>query len=699
MSEIIKQGNLSIDSENMFPIIKKWLYSDRDIFYRELISNGCDAITKLKKLELMGETELPADYKPRIDVAVSPHERTITVSDNGLGMSASEIEEYINRIAFSGAKAFLDTYKDKTNEDQLIGHFGLGFYSAFMVPDSVTIETKSWDPTKPAVFWESDGGQTFEMSRSDRSEVGTTVTLHVNEDSVEFCNEYRAREVLQKYCSFMPVEIYLKNADEDLPKPGSRQTEEQTYEEMAEELLESAEKKAAADEEPKEVPINETDPLWNRSANDLTDEDYKKFYRTTFNDYKEPIFWIHLNMDYPFRLKGILYFPRLTSEYDSIEGVIKLYNNQVFVADNIKEVIPEYLLILKGVIDCPDLPLNVSRSALQNDGFVKKISEYITKKVADKLSGMYKTDQENYEKCWEDLAPFVKYGYIRDEKFREKIADFILYKNLNDEFVTLKECIEVIKYENADAPEQPEVIDANIEFDEETGETRAKDAADEGGAAAEDAPEDAPSDLEEPEEKTIYYVSNARAQTQYIQMFKDAGKEAVYLDTYIDPSFITYVEQFNEGLHFACIDSVLDEDLRDDFDADDESFKENAEKLTETFKKALDREDLAVSVEMLKDESIAAMITKSEDSRRLDEMMRRYGQRRDMGDYGRTLVLNAKHPLVQYILEHGEEEQASEFCEQLYDLALMAHGPLPAERMSGFVQRSNRIMMELMKNN
>ena len=666
MSDIIKQGNLSIDSENMFPIIKKWLYSDRDIFYRERISNGCDAITKRKKLALMGETELPEDYKPRIDVVVSPHERTITISDNGLGMSANEIEEYINRIAFSGARDFLETYKDKTNEDQIIGHFGLGFYSAFMVSDSVTIETKSWDPTQPAVFWESDGGQAFEMSRSDRAEVGTTVMLHVNEDSVEFCNEYRAREVLQKYCSFMPFEIYLKNADDALPKPGSRQTEE----EMLDELVENAEKAAeeGETEEPKEVPVNETDPLWNRNANDLTDEDYKKFYRMTFNDYKEPIFWIHLNMDYPFRLKGILYFPRLTSEYDSIEGVIKLYNNQVFVADNIKEVIPEYLLILKGVIDCPDLPLNVSRSALQNDGFVKKISDYITKKVADKLSGMYKTDLENYEKAWDDLAPFVKYGYIRDEKFREKIADFILYKNLNDEYMTLKECIEVIKYENSDAPEE------------------------------EAAAEETSSDLEEPEEKTIYYVSDPRTQTQYIQMFKDAGKEAVYLNTYIDPTFLGYVEQFHEGLRFACIDSALDEDLREEFDAENEDFKANAEKLTDTFKKALGRDELSVSVEMLKDEGIAAMITKSEDSRRMDEMMRRYGQHQDMGDYGRTLVLNAKHPLVQYILEHGETENASAFCEQLYDLALMAHGPLPADRLNAFVQRSNRIMTQLTQN-
>ena len=583
----MERGPLSINSENMFPIIKKWLYSDHDIFYRELISNGCDAITKLKKLDIIGETELPEDYKPRIDVVVSAADKTITVTDNGLGMSAAEVDEYINRIAFSGARDFLETYKDKTNEDQIIGHFGLGFYSAFMVADSVTIDTKSWKADEPAVFWSSEGGQQYEMSTSDRAEVGSTITLYLNEDSLEFANEYRAKEVLMKYCAFMPFEIYLTNADRELVK---EKKEPESYDEMAEDLLDSAEERVKKDEENAPQPVNETDPLWNRTPKDCSDEEYKKFYRTTFNDYKEPIFWIHLNMDYPFRLKGILYFPRITSEYDSIEGTIKLYNNQVFVADNIKEVIPEYLLILKGVIDCPDLPLNVSRSALQNDGFVKKISEYITKKVADKLSGMFKTDRENYEKAWDDIAPFVKFGYIRDEKFREKIEDFILYKDLNGDYLTLDQ----LAGGKEDALEE--------KSEDAAAEAEAPAADEDGGAVDEDA--DAAG-----KETTVFYVSNEKTQIQYIDMFRSAGKTAVYLGTYIDPNFIQTMEMNREGLRFAGIDTALDSDFREELDEEDEAYKADSEKLSAVFRKALSDAGLAVSAQRLKDNDIASMIT------------------------------------------------------------------------------------------
>ncbi len=635
-----KQGNLSINSENIFPIIKKWLYSDHDIFYRELVSNGCDAITKLQKLEVMGEYRLPEGYQPRIDVVVNPEERTIAITDNGIGMTFTEVDEYINQIAFSGAKDFLEKYKGKASEDQIIGHFGLGFYSAFMVSDRVTIETKSWQADAPAVFWESEGGTEFAMDTCDREEVGTTITLYVNEDSLEFVNEYRAKEVLAKYCSFMPVEIYLTNAN--APEEPAADDTIIDVDENGQEIT---------PEKPAKAPINDTNPLWNKAPMDCTDEDYKTFYRTVFHDYREPLFWIHLNMDYPFRLKGILYFPKIANEYDSLEGTIKLYNTQVFIADNIKEVIPEFLMLLKGVIDCPDLPLNVSRSALQNDGFVKKISDYITKKVADRLSAMCKTDKTNYEKYWDDISPFIKFGYIRDEKFRDRIKDYMLFKNLEGKYLTLPECLEANK------------------------DVRAN---------------------------TVFYISDAKKQSQYIRMFQDAGLDAVYLTHNIDTPFVSYVEQGQEDLHFVSVDAELDDIFKEQVAEDDEAFKANAETLTGIFRQALENETLTVQVEKLKNEGIAAMITKSEEAKRMEEMFKRYTSpdkdvEDSFGGYGQALVLNANHPLVQYIVAHTDLEQAPLFAKQLYDLALLSHAPLSPARMSDFIQRSNEIMMLLTK--
>ncbi len=636
-----KHGSLSINSENIFPIIKKWLYSDHDIFYRELISNGCDAITKLKKLDMMGEYTLPNDYKAKIQVVVDPANKTLKFIDNGLGMTADEVEEYINQIAFSGATDFISKYKDKTNDDQIIGHFGLGFYSAFMVADEVHIDTLSYQDGAQAVHWECDGGTEFSMTDGDRAEVGTEITLFLNEDVLEFCNEYKAREVIKKYCSFMPTEIYLVKADDKEKEP---------------ELL------------------NETQPLWTKSASECTKEDYLEFYRKVFMDYKEPLFWIHLNMDYPFNLKGILYFPKINMEYESIEGTIKLYNNQVFIADNIKEVIPEFLLLLKGVIDCPDLPLNVSRSALQNDGFVRKISEYITKKVADKLSGMCKTEKEEYEKYWDDISPFIKFGCLRDDKFCEKMTDYILFKNLDGKYMTLPECLEVKPIDVED--EEADTIEDSVE------EAEAADADD----AA--------------KEKVIYYVTDEVQQSQYINMFRQAKMDAVILNHNIDQPFVSQLEAKNEGIKFMRIDA----DLTDSFMSKtskkaQEEMKAQAEALQKIFKKALKKENITVKVEKLKNKKISSMITVSEEARRMQDMMRMYamnGMGADMfGNEGETLVLNANHPLVQYILANQEGKNTKMFCEQLYDLAKLQHAPLDGEAMTRFVQRSNDIMCAL----
>ena len=659
-----KKGSLSITSENIFPVIKKWLYSDHDIFYRELISNGCDAITKLKKLELMGEYEKPEEVEYKIQVSVNPTDKTITIEDNGLGMTEEEIDKYIKQIAFSGVQDFMEKYKDKANEDQIIGHFGLGFYSAFMVADKVEINSLSYQKDAKPVHWESEGGINFEMTEGDKAEVGTSIKLYLNEESTEFANEYRAREVIEKYCAFMPVNIFLKNETAE-PEYETIEKDELTDKDT---VVETVIEPAKTEEKEKEdgtketvevepsrekykilkrpVALNDTNPLWNKHPNECTDEQYKDFYRKVFRDYKEPLFWIHLNMDYPFNLKGILYFPKINMEYDSLEGTIKLYNNQVFIADNIKEVIPEFLMLLKGVIDCPDLPLNVSRSALQNDGFVKKISDYITKKVADKLSGMCKTDRENYEKYWDDIAPFIKYGYIKDEKFAEKMGDYILYKNLEGKYLTLNDCLEENK---------------------------------------------------EKHENTIFYVTNEKEQSQYINMFKEEGIDAVIMPAAIDNPFISHVEQKHEGLKFLRIDTDLNASFKEEVKEDDEAFKKTSEELTEVFKKALNNDKLDIKVEKMKNASVASMITVSEETRRMQDMMKMYSMGgMDMsafGATGETLVLNANHPLVKYVLEHKDGENTAKICEQLYDLASLAHGQLSPERMTGFVNRSNDIMM------
>ena len=686
-----KSGSLSINSENIFPIIKKWLYSDHDIFYRELISNGCDAVTKLKKLDMMGEYSLPEGYRARIDVVVDPEKKTLTFIDNGLGMTADEVEEYINQIAFSGATDFIEKYKDKSNSDQIIGHFGLGFYSAFMVADEVHIDTLSYKEGATPVHWECDGGTEFSMEDGDKAEVGTRITLFLNEDCLEFCNEYKAREAVKKYCSFMPVEIFLSKADTKETQI-VKESEKLEDDEVIEEIL-PEKKEGEEDKEPEEKKykikkrpelMNETTPLWVKHPNDCTKEDYQEFYRKVFHDYKEPLFWIHLNMDYPFNLKGILYFPKINMEYESIEGTIKLYNNQVFIADNIKEVIPEFLLLLKGVIDCPDLPLNVSRSALQNDGFVKKISEYITKKVADKLAGMCKTEKEEYDKYWDDIGPFIKFGCLKDDKFCEKMNDYILFKNLDGKYLTLPECLEtkpVDGEENA-VDENGEKVEAEVVTEE----------ADTGEADTE----------EEKKEKTIYYVTDEQQQSQYISMFKAAKMDAVILTHNIDQPFISQLESKNEGVHFMRIDADVTDTMKAKTSKKtQEELDKQAESLGTILKKALKNDKLTVKVEKLKNKKIASMITLSEESRRMQDMMKMYSMPgMDMGNFGNegeTLILNANHPLVQYVSEHQEGENVKMICEQLYDLAKLQHAPLNPDEMTRFISRSNDIMMMLAK--
>ncbi|MBO5474549.1 MAG: molecular chaperone HtpG [Lachnospiraceae bacterium] len=689
-----KHGNLSINSDNIFPIIKKWLYSDHDIFFRELISNGCDAITKLKKLDMMGEYTLPGDYKAKVQVIVNPEKKTLKVIDNGIGMTAEEVEEYINQIAFSGATDFIEKYKDKANDDQIIGHFGLGFYSAFMVADEVHIDTLSYKDGAQAVHWECDGGTEFDMEEGTRTEVGTEITLFINEDCLEFCNEYKAREVIQKYCSFMPTEIYLSKADTketQIIKAEEKLDTDEVIEEIAKEKEED-EQKLKIKKRPELM--NDTHPLWAKHPNECTREEYLEFYRKVFHDYKEPLFWIHLNMDYPFNMKGILYFPKINMEYESIEGTIKLYNNQVFIADNIKEVIPEFLLLLKGVIDCPDLPLNVSRSALQNDGFVKKISEYITKKVADKLSGMCKTEKEEYEKYWDDISPFIKFGCLKDDKFCEKMTDYILFKNLDGVYMTLPECLEVNKTDPDEAGEN--AVDEN-------GEKVEAEVVDENGEAV--SGEDGDASEEEKKEKVIYYVTDEKQQSQYINMFKAAKMDAVILTHNIDQPFVSQLEAKNEGIKFQRIDA----DLTDVFKAKtskkaEKEMEEQAEAVSKLMKKVLKKDAIKIKVEKLKNKKIASMITLSEESRRMQDMMKMYAMQgmggMDMGMFGKegeTLILNANHPLVQYVLEHQDGENVKMICEQLYDLALLQQAPLEPEAMTKFVARSNDIMMLLTK--
>ena len=668
MSMAAERGSLSINSENIFPIIKKWLYSDHDIFFRELISNGCDAITKLKKLEVMGEVQLPDDNEWKIQVSVNPEEKTITFIDNGIGMTADEVKQYINQIAFSGAQAFMEKYKDKANEDQIIGHFGLGFYSAFMVAHKVTIDTLSWQPGATAVHWESEEGVEFEMGDGDYAERGTKITLYLNEDSYEFSNEYRAKEVIEKYCSFMPVAIYFNNElAEEKAEDVAETAEDATLED-------SVEGEAKEDKGPK--PVNNPNPLWNKHPNDCSEEEYKQFYRDVFMDYKEPLFWIHLNMDYPFNLKGILYFPKINTEYDNLEGTIKLYSNQVFIADNIKEVIPEFLLLLKGVIDCPDLPLNVSRSALQNDGFVKKISDYITKKVADKLTGMYKLERESYEKFWDDISPFIKFGCLKDEKFREKMKNAMIFKNLEGKYISLKEYVDAAKAAagTTETEVEPEQTVENAD-----------------GTPAEE---------KEEKKDVVYYVTDEKQQSQYINMFKDAGLDAIFLTHNIDQPFISQLEYENKEIRFQRIDADLTDTFKAEETQDEETVKAFAEAVTELVKKTLGKEKLVVQVENLKNEKVASMITLSEESRRMRDMMKMYGAGMNMdmfGGEGEKLVLNANHPLVKYLYENKEAENAVTICEQLYDLALLAHKPLEPEAMTKFIERSNQIMMILTK--
>ncbi len=721
-----KSGNLSINSENIFPIIKKWLYNDHDIFYRELISNGCDAVTKLKKLDMMGEYTLPEGYKARIDVVVNPEKKTLTFTDNGLGMTADEVEEYINQIAFSGASDFIEKYKDKSNADQIIGHFGLGFYSAFMVADEVHIDTLSYQEGAKAVHWECDGGTEFSMEEGDKAEVGTTITLFLNEDCLEFCNEYKAREVLKKYCSFMPTEIYLSKADTtetQIIKEDEKREDDVVLEVIEPKKEEKDEGKKDAEDgeadgekeekepEPTKLKIrkrpellNETTPLWAKHANDCTKEEYLEFYRKVFHDYKEPLFWIHLNMDYPFNLKGILYFPKINMEYESIEGTIKLYNNQVFIADNIKEVIPEFLMLLKGVIDCPDLPLNVSRSALQNDGFVKKISEYISKKVADKLSGMCKTEKEEYDKYWDDISPFIKFGCLKDDKFCERMNDYILFKNLDGKYLTLPECLEVKPTDTGDgeaaendAADGDAAKEAGSAVDEKGEKVEAEVVTDEDDQDTDD--EEA---AEEKKDKTIYYVTDEQQQGQYIKMFKDNGMDAVILTHNIDQPFIQQLESKNEGVKFQRIDADVTDALKSETDEEAaKELEEEAKALGEIMKKVLENDKLVVKVEKLKDEKISSVLTLSEESRRMQDMMKMYSMPgMDMGGFGgegETLILNANHPLVKYVNENQEGENVGMICEQLYDLAKIQQAPLSPEAMTKFIARSNEIMMVLAK--
>ena len=689
-----KHGNLSINSENIFPIIKKWLYSDHDIFAREMISNGCDAITKLKKLEVMGEYTFPENYKPEIHVVVNSEEKTLKFIDNGIGMTADEVEEYITQIAFSGATEFLEKYKDKTTDDQMIGHFGLGFYSAFMVADEVHIDTLSYKEGAVPVHWTCDGGTEYDISDGNKNTVGTEITLFLNDESLAFCNEYRMREVIEKYCSFMPVNIYLskENAEQEYETIDESElreddvvvehihedakTEEKENENGEKEIVEVSPARDRVKINKRPVSLSDPHPLWMKHPNECTEDEYKEFYRKVFMDYREPLFWIHLNMDYPFNLKGILYFPKINTEYDSIEGTIKLYNNQVFIADNIKEVIPEFLLLLKGVIDCPDLPLNVSRSALQNDGFVQKIAEYISKKVADKLTGMCKTDREAYEKYWDDISPFIKYGCIKDSKFAEKLHDYILFKDLDDKYLTLKDCIEANKPQKEEGDgEKPE------EKKEET---------------AEKTEEDKDSAKKEPEKTTIFYVTDPVQQSQYINMFKEAGKDAVILSHNIDAPFISHLEQKDQTIQFKRIDADLTEELKGEGTADEET----AKALTELFRKSLNKEKLEVKVENLKNDGVSAMMMLSEESRRMQEMMKMYnmyGMDPNMFGGQETLVLNANHPLVQYLAKNPESENGAVICQQLYDLAMISHKPLSPEEMTKFVQRSNEILLMLTK--
>ena len=692
-----QKGTLSINSENIFPIIKKWMYSDQDIFVREEISNACDAITKLEKLSLIGEWTKPADYKGRVDVIVDSEHKTVTFQDNGIGMTAEEVEKYINQIAFSGATDFINKYKDKANDDQIIGHFGLGFYSVFMVADQVDIDTLSYKQDATAIHWTCNGGTEYEMTDGDKKTVGTTITLHLNDDCLKYDNEWEMREIIEKYCSFMPVEVYITKLPKDTETIQADQKKDGDV--VVEEIPEKVEKDADGKEtktpaklkiEKRPQLLNDTHPLWGKTPSECTKEEYIDFYHKVFRDYKEPLFWIHLNMDYPYNLKGILYFPKINMEYESAEGTIKLYNNQVFVADNIKEVIPEYLMLLKGVIDCPDLPLNVSRSQLQNDGFVKKIQDYITKKVADKLSGLCKTDRENYEKYWDDIAPFIKYGCLLDDKFCKKMTDYILFKDINGKFLALPECLEVEKSDVDEATEK-----AGTE----------NSAADETAASTGDTAKTAENSDKPEKNKVIYYVTDPVQQSQYIAMFKNAGKDAVILPERIDQPFISELEAKNQGVHFRRIDADLSEEFKAAVSADEQKTLDEQQKDLETEIRAAAKKDkLTVKLQKLTQSSIAAMLSISEESRRMNDMMKMYAMSgMPMSDMpvDETLILNTEHPLVQYLIEHRTDEAAKEtvdmISEQLYDLAKLQQSPLSADEMTKFISRSNEILLKMAK--
>ena len=614
------KGNISVDSENLFPIIKKWLYSDKDIFLRELVSNGCDAVTKLKKLVGIGEAKIEEDPHFNVTVSVFKKAKKLVISDNGIGMTAEEIDKYINQIAFSGASDFLAKYKDEDDKNsQIIGHFGLGFYSAFMVADSVEIDSLSYREGAKSAKWICDGTMEYEMSDGERTERGTTITLNIAEDSLDFLEEYKIREILHKYCAFLPTEVYLVDAEAEEKEP---------------------EKDENGNVKEKEVPkpINTTTPLWMKKPSECSDEEYKEFYRNVFMDFNEPLFWIHLNVDYPFNLKGILYFPKINHEFSGMEGQIKLYNNQVFVADNVKEVIPEFLMLLKGVIDCPDLPLNVSRSFLQNDGYVKKISNHITKKVADKLSGLFKNDRENYNKYWDDINVFIKYGCLRDEKFYEKIKDIIIYKNLDGKYITLDEY------------------------------------------------------LDGKDKKDVYYVSDEKQQAQYINMFKEQGLDAVILPAVMDTHFISFLEMKSD-VKFHRIDSALSE-TADEENGDEEKNKALAEK----FKTELNDDNLKIEVKALKNNTIPAVILLGEQSRRMQEMYRSYGQQMagmaNMFHDEFTLVLNSNNELIQKLDELNDEDSKL-LIHHVYDLAKISHSPLTGEEMTKFIERSNKLLGKL----
>lgn len=622
-----EKGNLSIHSENIFPIIKKWLYSDHDIFVRELVSNASDAITKLKKLSIMNEASLKEDETFSVQITLNPEAKTITFSDNGIGMTEEEVKKYINQIAFSGAEDFIEMYKDKSDKDQIIGHFGLGFYSAFMVAETVKIHTLSYKEGATPAIWMCDGGTSYEMEAGDRQTRGTEITLYVGEEGKEFLDEYRLRETIKKYCSFMPYEIFFDVVGKEPKKD---------------------EEGNVIEEEIK--PLNTTTPLYLKSPGTCTDEEYKEFYRETFKDFKDPLFWIHLNMDYPFNLKGILYFPKLNTNFDTIEGQIKLYNTQVFIADNIKEVIPEFLMLLKGVIDCPDLPLNVSRSSLQNDGFVRKISNYITKKVGDKLNGLFKTEREQFEKFWDDISPFIKFGGLKDEKFYESVQNIFLFKTIEDKYVTLDEYLEAVKDNHANK---------------------------------------------------VFYVSDAVQQAQYVEMFKSHELSAVLLEHPIDNAFISQLEGKKEGVTFARVDADLNESMKGDITLSDEALTEMVEKLQGAFKETLNLEKVNLKLESLKDESISAMMTLSEESRRMQEMMRMYSMGGNFDESlfapETTLLLNLNHPLVKHLMDSNGADPAKEslIIEHLYDLARITHTPLKAEDMSKFIKRSNELLLKL----